>query len=100
MIAISTKIAAIQPAIEIQVCKNTDVPDTRSKIGQQKSSATARHALATGTTTSIQRSDPMSLGASQTSHALTAMMITGVKVGAIHVVKREDDRSGFFSIGR
>ena len=100
MIAISTKIAAIQPAIEIQVCRNTDDPETRSKIGQQKSSAIARHVLATGIIASIHRSDPMPLGATQTSHALKAMMIAGVRAGAIQVERCEDGRLRCFSIGR
>lgn len=100
MIAISTKIAAIQPAIEIQVCRNTEVPETRSKIGQQKSIATARHALAAGIIASVHRSDPMPLGASQTSHALKAMIIAGVKAGAIQVDRCDEELLGFSSIGR
>lgn len=42
----------------------------------------------------------MPLGAFQTSHALKAMMIAGVKAGAIQVDRCEDELLGFFSIGR
>jgi len=42
----------------------------------------------------------MPLGESQTSHALKAMIIAGVKAGAIQVDRCDEELLGFFSIGR